>query len=186
VCRWLAELETAGFIEIEPAANQYGQRKIFIVDSAVPKMAGQKWQAKNGAHNDPSKITVQEENTPLPPQGGTWARFDEFWQLYPNKVGKKECLDYWMRRKLDEETISILAGLLPWKICDSWKRGFVVDPIRFLKKELWKDTPPATLPEPPRRVEIAIREATADEIAEAEERQRVLAQIRMGRAHEAR
>jgi hypothetical protein len=40
VCRWLAELETAGFIEIEPAANQYGQRKIFISDSAVPKMAG--------------------------------------------------------------------------------------------------------------------------------------------------
>lgn len=57
VSRWLTELEKAGFIRIEPAVNQHGQRRIFI-QTALPKVAGQKWQAKNGDHNN-----TREENT---------------------------------------------------------------------------------------------------------------------------
>jgi hypothetical protein len=61
VSRWVAELEGAGFIVIEPALNQHGPRKIFVAECASPNLAGQKWQAKNGAQNDTSKKTIQEK-----------------------------------------------------------------------------------------------------------------------------
>lgn len=49
VRRWLDELVSAEFIEIDAAVNQYGQRRIFI---AWPNLAGQKWPAKNVLHNN--------------------------------------------------------------------------------------------------------------------------------------
>lgn len=49
VRRWLEELVSAEFIEIDAASNQHGQRRIFIVR---PNLPGQKWPAKNDHHND--------------------------------------------------------------------------------------------------------------------------------------
>lgn len=68
VSRWLTELEKAQFIRIEPAVNQHGQRRIFIA-SALPKVASQKWQAKNGEHNNTRvENTTSKETPPVSPK----------------------------------------------------------------------------------------------------------------------
>jgi hypothetical protein len=40
VSRWVAELVEAGFIVVEAAVNQHGQRKIYVVECASPNLAG--------------------------------------------------------------------------------------------------------------------------------------------------
>jgi len=44
VSRWVAELVEAGFITVDAAVNQHGQRKIYVAGCASPKVAGQNWR----------------------------------------------------------------------------------------------------------------------------------------------
>lgn len=101
-------------------------------------MPRQKWQAKNGAQNDTSRKSVQEEHQ------FTW--FEKFWLCYPSKVGRKACLAKWKSLGLNANLDHILAGLERWKASDRWKRGYVAEPLTFLNQERWKDIPPRRLP----------------------------------------
>lgn len=141
VSRWLTELEKAGFIRIEPAINQHGQRRIFIA-SALPKVASQKWQAKNGNHNNTSEEnTTSKRTSPKAPKGAESAEgFDDFWLAYPNKVGKPKALMAWKRLKPDLATV--LAGLKRWKASDQWTKNdgqFIPHPTTWLNREGWND-----------------------------------------------
>lgn len=171
VSRWLSELEKAGFINIEPAVNQHGQRKIFLADCARPNTAGQKWQAKNGAHNDTSKRTIQEEDTPQPPKGEC-AVFEKFYETYPRKVDRAQCLSIWKRKRLEGDTgYFILDCLARWKACEQWQNPrYISHPYTFLNQERWKDEPPAPEPTKLKPGEVRVRETTDEEKREAEER----------------
>ncbi|MEM5872110.1 MAG: hypothetical protein QW051_04520 [Candidatus Aenigmatarchaeota archaeon] len=71
--------------------------------------------------------------------------FDEFWNIYPTrqgkKQGKKECLEFFKKRfKPDSEEIQLL--LKATKNYSNSKQvmdGYAKDPIRFLKKDFWRD-----------------------------------------------
>ena len=80
---------------------------------------------------------------PLPPTGGT-ARgnaFEMFWKAYPKKVGKAACEKEWTRRcYTSEEADEMVKALERQKRTDQWKRGYIPNPLKWLKEERWNDT----------------------------------------------
>lgn len=71
------------------------------------------------------------ELTALPPL------FAEFWEKYPKKTTRKECLDWW--KKNPGKRQAAIAGL-SWYIRNTDPQ-YYLDPIRYLKRERWQDKP---------------------------------------------
>lgn len=71
------------------------------------------------------------ELTALPPL------FAEFWEKYPKKTTKKECMDWW--KKNPGKRQAAIAGL-SWYIRNTDPQ-YYLDPIRYLKRERWQDKP---------------------------------------------
>jgi len=67
-------------------------------------------------------------------------RFEEWWKLYPKKVGKKPCQTKWKARKLDRLADTLIADVLN-RIDhdDQWKRGFAPHPATYLNQDRWDD-----------------------------------------------
>lgn len=88
-------------------------------------------------------VTSSEEETlnrPASRNGATG--FEEFWKAYPKKVGKQESLKAWkLLHTTDELRGSIMAGLEGYKRSEQVARGFILDPVRFLKRRRWEDEP---------------------------------------------
>lgn len=63
--------------------------------------------------------------------------FDAFWEAYPKKTTKKECSDWWKKNPAKRQ--AAIAGL-SWYIRNT-DPGFLLDPIRYLKRERWQDKP---------------------------------------------
>ncbi|MGR9413689.1 helix-turn-helix domain-containing protein [Rhizobium leguminosarum] len=109
-------------------------------------------------HNNPS-LTTQIKNTPIAPKGAA-PGFDDFWSIYPNKVGKPKALAVWNRMKPDPS--AVMAGIKRWKASDQWVKDggrFIPHPTTWLNREGWNDAiaGEATAPSP-------------DELKAAEER----------------
>lgn len=67
-------------------------------------------------------------------------RFDEFWNLYPSKKGKKSCLEKWTKRKLDTIADDIIEKLREQaEHDDSWKRGYCPNPLTYINQDRWND-----------------------------------------------
>lgn len=68
--------------------------------------------------------------------------FEDFWKAYPKrngkKVGRKECLEYFKSFANGDRELVIIAAQNYAKSKDA-KDGYARDPIRFLKKDFWKD-----------------------------------------------
>lgn len=68
--------------------------------------------------------------------------FEDFWKVYPKrngkKVGRKECLEYFKSFANRDRELVIIAAQNYAKSKDA-KDGYARDPIRFLKKDFWKD-----------------------------------------------
>ena len=144
VSRWLLELEKASFIRIEPAVNQHGQRRIFIAD-ALPKVASQKWQAKNGDHNNTSEENITSKGiTPIAPKGAepVDGAFEDFWKAYPKKVGKPAALRAFKTAKA--EPALLMAGLSVWLKSTEWQKDkgqYIPHPSTFLNQRRWENRP---------------------------------------------
>lgn len=69
--------------------------------------------------------------------------FEKFWETYPKRggkrVGKKECLDFIKQKIKQEDWDSLLRATENYAQSDESKDGFARDPIRFLKKDYWRD-----------------------------------------------
>ncbi len=64
----------------------------------------------------------------------------EFRDLYPKKTTKFEVERWFMQHRPGETLFAeIIQGLNNAMVSDKWRRGFVPDPINFLKKKLWLD-----------------------------------------------
>ncbi len=69
--------------------------------------------------------------------------FEEFWSLYPSKVGKPKAHSAWRRLKLTEK-VDVIAALPAWKDCRQWVRDggqFIPHPTTFLNQRRWEDDP---------------------------------------------
>jgi hypothetical protein len=75
------------------------------------------------------------------PSGGWDSRFDEWWNLYGKKVGRATCEVLWSKLNPKGEAlfVAIMDGTRRFLEWDRVKRGFKLDPERFLKRRIWQD-----------------------------------------------
>lgn len=92
-------------------------------------------------YNIEPSINNTSINPPVSPLGKKEA-FEEFWQLYPTRRGKKgskkKAFAQWedVKAWLYEE---IMVGVQNFRESDQAARGFVPDAFRWLRDELWDD-----------------------------------------------
>lgn len=69
--------------------------------------------------------------------------FNEFWNLYPRKVEKKDCKDLFYKLNFNEEKYQIIINQLKrFKDTSDWKKQdgkFIPYPKRWLSKKRWED-----------------------------------------------
>ena len=87
-----------------------------------------------------SKESKESNNTPKPPKGDK--KFDEFWSVYPKKVGKHAALKAWKKKKPDLQ--KCLDTLRRQKESNEWKKDggqFIPNPSTWLNQGRWTDEP---------------------------------------------
>lgn len=68
------------------------------------------------------------------------SRFDEFWSVYPKKVGRKDAARIWASKKLDRMADLIIADVTKRASTHRpWRDGFVLNPSTYLRGERWTD-----------------------------------------------
>ena len=67
--------------------------------------------------------------------------FNEFWEIYPRKVGKKKALQEWNKINHDDELLTrILESLEKQKQTQQWdNKQFIPHPATWLKENRWDD-----------------------------------------------
>lgn len=81
-----------------------------------------------------SKATVRA--TPAP------SRFDEFWQSYPNKKGRKDAERHWKREGCDAVADALLAHVALMQREDTdWLRGAIPMGSTYINGRRWEDQP---------------------------------------------
>lgn len=81
---------------------------------------------------------------PPNPQGGM-CRFDEFWDVYPKKVGKAAVKRSWDRHMLNKHVDSIVDAVKRYKTTETWTKDnqkFVPNPLTFINQRRWEDEIP--------------------------------------------
>lgn len=64
--------------------------------------------------------------------------FDEFWKLYPKKVGKPKSMELWSLLS-KEEMEKAIADVPKRKADRKWIGGYIKDPERYIKNKQWED-----------------------------------------------
>ena len=68
------------------------------------------------------------------------SRFEEFWDVYPQKTGKKPCHERWVKSKFDQFADLIIADVCRRKSSDQrWRDGYIPNPLTYLNQERWAD-----------------------------------------------
>lgn len=66
--------------------------------------------------------------------------FEEFWSIYPAKVGKGAAWKAW--QKAGPHDFEVLAdSIARWKATDRWKRGYIPNPSTWINQRRWEDEP---------------------------------------------
>lgn len=72
-------------------------------------------------------------------------RFDQFWAMYPRKVGKDAAWKAWQKRRPDADGLDAILAALAWQSRSSdWLRDggqFIPNPATWLNQARWQDEP---------------------------------------------
>ena len=86
---------------------------------------------------------IETEEPPKSPTGDSDARFAEFWQAYPRKVGKAAAEKSWKRLHLTAELFAkIMAAVETAKHTEQWQEQngrFIPNPATWLNQGRWDD-----------------------------------------------
>ena len=88
------------------------------------------------------------------PPAGNADGFDQFWSIYPKKVGKEASRKIWKRLKPDRNLQGRIINAVRAQVsCDQWLREggqFIPHPATWLHAGRWQDEIAVALPEPPK------------------------------------
>lgn len=88
----------------------------------------------------------REEVIPPKSPKGVEARFEQFWQAYPKKVGKDAALRAFAKRKPDDQLVALMvAAIERQKRSDAWLKDggqFIPNPASWLNQGRWMDEVP--------------------------------------------
>lgn len=95
------------------------------------------------------------KQTPLPPKGERDELFDEFWTVYPKKIGKDAARKAWDKREVDPLlSAKMVQAIERQRMSEQWMRDngqYIPHPATWLNQGRWKDEAPA-----PQRKEVAL------------------------------
>jgi len=113
------------------AEKRWGDRVTGVITTVTERL-----QPEGNSSSSSSSSSLKNKNiTQL---------FEKFWSIYPSrngrKVTKKESLQFFKDNFKNEEGINLLLRATEnYSKSDDAQRGFAKDPIRFLKKDFWRD-----------------------------------------------
>jgi hypothetical protein len=71
---------------------------------------------------------------------GTIDGFEDFWSVYPKKVGKQECVRWWLRRTITPELVKqIIDSVNRYKQTKQWQDKIIPNPLTYLNRGSWED-----------------------------------------------
>ena len=88
---------------------------------------------KGVSPDDDKEEPIKEE-----PLKNIYTSFENFWSIYPKKVGKGNTEQLWKNLSLEVKE-KILDDIPRRKSDDKWLNGFIKDPERYIKSRQWED-----------------------------------------------
>ena len=126
-------------IQISDRSNVENEQ-IRLIDSKGLSRVTDRPKRKNGQITDRSQSTTIDPNTKPKTLS---SNFDQFWQFYPKKQGKKDAQKAWHKISPDEElTRTILTALETQKGSDQWKKNggqYIPLPATWVNGRRWED-----------------------------------------------
>ena len=110
--------------------------------------------------NPESNPNLESESNPTPqtPQGAVRGTekddlFNDFWELYPRKVGKGDAHEEWDKLELTQDLVdTIFAAVQIQQSWDQWTRDngrYIPHPATWLSQQRWEDEGIIKLPKKP-------------------------------------
>jgi hypothetical protein len=140
---WLSSKDifiAKGFINDSNEVLNWDKRQ-YISDSSTERVAKHRTKIKLGNVTDETLCNV----TVTPPEQNRTEHkelsvsFNEFWKVYPKKVGKDLAIKTWNKKK---PKINEVLTALEWQIkTQQWKDGFIPNPATYLNEGRWQDEP---------------------------------------------
>lgn len=102
---------------------------------------------KNIEQEEEIEVEVEEEKEKEKPSANIYTsdRFNQFWQIYPKKVGKKAALTAWKRANITDEIFQkILDVIDKQKNSEQWQKNngqFIPNPATWINQGRWDDEP---------------------------------------------
>ena len=100
-------------------------------------------------HETPRLDKIREEKSnintpPLPPAGGrgSVSGFEDFWNAYPKKTGKKAAEKAWIKARDRPDTPEVLDALEQQKCSAQWRKDggqFIPNPATWINQGRWQD-----------------------------------------------
>jgi hypothetical protein len=89
--------------------------------------------------DDDENFSLDPDDAPRE-NGPTRDRFEEFWAVYPKKLGRKPCETKWRTRRLDAMADRIIDDVRRRIVEDGlWLDGFVPNPETYINQDRWND-----------------------------------------------
>jgi uncharacterized protein YdaU (DUF1376 family) len=85
-------------------------------------------------------IEIKEKEKEKEKPKKTAIHFEEFWQSYPKKAGKQDCLKKWKLKNLDGIAKLIISDVIcRKKDHKQWQDGYIPNPLTYLNGQRWED-----------------------------------------------
>ncbi|RME56845.1 hypothetical protein D6779_09920 [Candidatus Parcubacteria bacterium] len=140
--RAMRELTDLGLIQTTVSRNDDGtlagrmitvnpiQPNIQVSDMSEIPTFGKSAHLKNKGLNKKQKNVGNNRST----------RFNDWWSVYPKKVGKKACLAKWKSRNLDEIADRLIDDVTRRISQDRrWIEGYIPNPLTYINQDRWED-----------------------------------------------
>jgi len=152
--RMLAAIRDAGLIFVYTVGGMPYIQVAKWLDHQTPRAKNSKYPDPNGdaldlisseiireqplsLASECSRIRIRESDSILD------TRFNEFWELYPRKAGKKKAREAFAKVVKDEAVFSaLMAGLREHIGCAQWTKDggqYIPHPTTWLNQERWED-----------------------------------------------
>jgi hypothetical protein len=121
--------------------NALRQQRFRVTHSSNALVTGEKSEVRS----QKSEIRSQRREEKSSPSPAAPVAFEQFWKVYPRKIGKQAALRIWQRNKLDGRLDAILKAL-DWQTkSEQWltEAGrYIPHPATWLNQGRWDDEPP--------------------------------------------
>lgn len=117
----------------KPTEYQKERKKLLLTE-------GSKYELNNGLTGVKQTLNQNRvEESSIEENRVTMCRFDEFWNLYPIKKGKKTAQQKWNKLSDEKQELAMQDIQDRLQRDQQWQRGFIPHPTTYINQERWED-----------------------------------------------